>query len=504
MSAKKNSKIKKIVLRQSSIKWKLMLFAALLCAVIIMLVWFMNVRLLEPMYNRSIQNSLESTAQKYSELIQKYDTIIDETTVLGVNEDFYNEINEIASADTALAGKCLDISGPDGENLLHMHQFAGNCILHPTQKAMFGGSDVINWNTQGTVAMRQIVLESGDMSLTLSQDDKDQRVVAVNINNEYTLFVSTDLDRIGQAASIIQMQMPIIAAVVLAVALIGAFLFSRRFLKPILEISSAAKKVAAGDYTAKVHSRTSDEIGMLAKDFNTMSNEIARSAQLQRDIIANISHDLRTPLTLIKGYAETLRDLSGDDKQKRNEQLNVIVDETDRLSGLVNGVMELSKMSSGTNMPNKMNFDIAQLCEEVAMLYEDVCEKHGYTLEINTPMPCEVNADPEQISRVIHNFMANALHHIGEDKLLQISCLPQSDKSVKIEVTDHGEGIAPEDLPHIFDRYYRARKSFGKQGTGLGLSIAKAILQNHNLAYGVQSTQGQGSTFWFSVTQVGA
>ncbi len=496
---KKIEKAKKFAQKQSSIKWKLMLFAALLCAVVIALVWVMNVQLLVPMYNRNIQSSLESTAQKYTQLIEKYGVITDDTTSFGVDEAFYNEINLIANADASLAGKCLDISGSDGENLLHMHQFAGNCILHPTQKNMFGSSDYVNWNTQGTVAMRKIVLENGDMSYTLSQDDKEQRVVAVNINNEYTLFVSTDLDRIDQAAGIIQTQMPIIAAIVLAFALVGAFLFSRRFSKPILEISSAAKKVAAGDYTATVQSRGNDEIGMLANDFNTMSNEIARSAQLQRDLIANISHDLRTPLTLIKGYAETLRDLSGDDKQKRNEQLNIIVDETDRLSTLVSGVMELSKMSSGTSKPNKMNFDIAQLCEEVAMLYEDVCEKNGYTLKIDTPLPCEVYADPQQLSRVIHNFMANALQHVGKDKMLFISCLPQGNKNVKIEVTDHGAGIAPEDLPHIFDRYYRARESSGKQGTGLGLSITKAILQNHNMAYGVQSTQGVGTTFWFSI-----
>ncbi len=485
-----------------SIRWKLVLFALALCALVIVLVWVMNVQFLVPMYNSNIQNSLENTAQKYADLIEKYGDITDENTLIGVNEQFYTEINEIAATDENLAGKCLDISDASGQNLLHMHQFAGNCILHPVNQNMFGSSNTPSWNTSGTVAMRRYVIENGNMSYTLSQDDKDQRVLAMNINNDYTLFVSTDLDRIDQAASIIQMQMPIIAAVVLLIGFVGAVLFSNRFSKPILEISNAAKKVAAGDYSARVNNKNSDELGVLANDFNTMAHEISRSAQLQNDLIANISHDLRTPLTLIKGYAETLRDLTGDDKQKRNEQLGVIIDETDRLSSIVNSVMELSKISSGTLAMKKMTFDIAQMCEEVAELYMDVCHKNGYILEITTPTPCEVNADPEQISRVIHNFMSNALHHIGEDKILQIRCLPEDDKSVKIEVIDHGRGIAPEDLPHIFDRYYKARSSFGKQGTGLGLSISKAILQNHNLAYGVVSSVGQGSTFWFKMNIV--
>ncbi len=495
---KDSNKMKKL----SSIRWKLMLFAIILCIVVILLVWVMNVQLLVPMYNNSIESSLESTAQKYMSLIVEHGDIQDESTDNGINAQFFEQINLVASQDNDLAGKCLDISDSSGNNILHMHQFAGNCILHPVQKNMFGDSGYINWNTQSTVAMRKIVLENGDAAFTLNQEYHDQRVTAKNINGEYTLFVSTDLDRIDQAAQIIQMQMPMIAVVVLLIGIAGAVLFSRRFSKPILEISNAAKIVAAGDYNVRIKSKGNDEIAVLANDFNTMAHEISRSSQLQKDLMANISHDLRTPLTLIKGYAETLRDLTGDNKEKRNEQLNIIVDETDRLSGIVNGVMELSKISSGTRLPEKMNFNIAQLCEEVALLYEDVCEKNGYKLIIDAPVECEVFADPEQLSRVIHNFMSNALHHIGNDNVLKISCLPQDDKSVKIEVTDHGQGIAPEDLPHIFDRYYRARESSGKQGAGLGLSISKAILQNHNLRYGVHSKLGQGSTFWFSINLV--
>ncbi len=484
-----------------SIKWKLMMFSVLLCAVVIALVWLMNVQLLMPLYNRNIQNSLDQVADTYGKLVLSYESIEDENSSNGINEAFYEEINALALGDSRLSGICLDISDENGQNLLHMHQFSGNCILHPTTKNFVGSGEAPTWNTHSTISLRQTVLNQGDMSFTLTQNDKDQRVVAKNLNDTYTIFVSKDLTRIDEAASIIAMQMPFIAGIVLFIGLIGAFIFSRRFSLPILEISNAAKRVAQGDYSVSVKRKSDDEIGLLADDFNKMSYEVSRSQQLQQELISNISHDLRTPLTLIKGYAETLKDISGNDEQKRNSQLSIIIDETDRLSGIVNGVMELSKINSGNNTPTKVSFDLAQMCEEVALLYEDICIKNNFELSIIANTPCTVTADADQISRVLHNFLSNALHHVGCDGFIQISCTPQINGTTLVEVTDHGDGIQPQDLPHIFDKYYRARASMGKVGTGLGLSISKAILQTHGFAYGVKSTVGSGSTFWFVATQ---
>ncbi len=484
-----------------SIRWKLMLFAILLCAVVTGLIWLMNVQLLVPTYNRNIETSLEQTAQKYKAIIEKYGVIEDPLVSGYINEDFYEEINAVAAEDTELAGKCLDISGADGTNLLHMHQLGGNCLLHPVHVSVFGMSnDTINWDTSSTQKLRLLILRDGDGAFTLVEGDKEQRVVAKNIDDNYTLFISTDLARIDEAAGIIQSQMPFIVGAVLIVGIIGAFLFSRHFSKPLSSISNAARRVATGDLRARASVEQNDELGALASDFNIMADEIARTAQLQRDLTANISHDLRTPLTLIKGYAETIRDLTGSNKDKREEQLNVIIDETDRLSSLVSGVMELSKVTSGSQKSDILHFDMAQLCEETAFLYDDMCKRNGYKLEINTPEECMVYADPGQMSRVIHNLLANAIHHIGEDNTIIINCAPLPNGDTRVEISDHGEGIAPEDLPYIFDKYYRSRASSGKVGTGLGLSITKAILQNHAFAYGVESCIGKGSTFWFTVS----
>ncbi len=494
MSFKKNNFKTK---NKGSIRKQLTIYTIILLAFVIALFWLISIQLLEPVYNNNIKRSLNSTAEKYSEIIEKYGIIEDENSLDGINEDFYYEINAIAMDDENLSGKCMDISDSDGINILHMHQLGSECLLHPTKESMFGEKNNADWNTSSTIGLRVLTMENGELDVTVTEGDNRQRVIGETAG-DYVLLVSTDLQRIDEATMILQTQMPYIAFFVLFAGIIGAFIYSRRITKPISDISSAARKMAVGDYSARVQKLSGGELGTLAADFNTMANEVERTSQLQGELLANISHDLRTPLTLIKGYAETVRDISGENAQKRNAGMNIIIDESDRLSGLVNSVLELSKISSNTQPMNLVQFDLAQLCEEAASVYEDICRKNNYYLHVDTPQSCEIVADPDQISRAIHNLLGNAVHHVGNDGFIGISCTRLPDR-IRVSITDHGEGIPQEDLPHIFDRYYRTRASAGKTGTGLGLSITKAILQNHGFLYGANSTVGVGSEFYFEI-----
>ncbi len=483
--------------KKGSIRRRLIIYTILLFALVIALFWVINVQLLEPFYNLNIENSLKETADKYAGVIERYGDIEDATAPDGINAQFYDEINLIAMHDENLSGKCMDIANSSGINILHMHQMASECLLHPTKDSMFGDWRDEDWNTNSTIALRLLTMENGELNVTVNEGENRQRVVGQTVGN-YVILVSTDLQRIDEATSILQTQMPVIAIFVLLIGIIAAYIFSHSMAKPITDISVAARKMASGDYSARVQKPISGEIGTLAQDFNTMANEVQRTSALQNDLLANISHDLRTPLTLIKGYAETVRDLTGENKQKRNEQLNIIMDESDRLSGLVSNVLELSKFSSNTQQMHLVKFDLAQLCEEAASVYEDICTKSGYNLQVNTQGVCEVVADPEQLSRALHNLLSNALRHVGEDGFIGIECIKLPDR-LRVSVIDHGEGIPEHELPHIFDRYYRTRASSGKVGTGLGLSITKAILQNHGFNYGVLSEVGKGSEFYFEV-----
>ena len=161
--------------------------------------------------------------------------------------------------------------------------------------------------------------------------------------------------------------------------------------------------------------------------------------------------------------------------------------------------MELSKVSSGAEKLNPVDFDMSQLCFEVAGRYDAVCEQNGWTLQLEANKECMVRADPAMMERVLHNLLGNATHHMGADGVFVLRAIPMPNGGCRVEVEDHGPGIPPEELPHLFDRYYRARQDAGKTGTGLGLSITKAILQQHDFPFGVNSTIGKGSTFWFEM-----
>ena len=490
------------------IVWKLTAFILLLCVLLLALVMQLSIRLLEPMYNRRVLADLNRTADHYAAILQKYDAFItyDENGIVVINSALMDELRE--SSDL-LTGKCLDIADASCSLLVGSHQLQnGRCLLHPLRgsAAVFGEPET-KWDSTAAVNLRATVFVEGDLQFILPDDPVlpgidaktgiRQMVVCRNIENRYSLILSTDLERVEQAADVMRMQMPIIAAVLLAVSAAASIALSRWFTRPILAVSDAAREMAKGNYAVRVRPKTNDELGALAENFNTMAREVERTAELQRDLIANVSHDLRTPLTLIKGYAETVRDLTGDDAEKREAQLSVIVDETDRLSALVNSVMELSRYSSGAQKPNWVRFDLAQLCDEAASRYENLCAQNGYTFALETNEPCPVTADPDGMSRVVHNLLANAMHHIGPDGQVCLRAKRLADGSVRVEVEDHGAGIAQEDLPHLFDKYYRSRADAGKVGTGLGLSITKAILIQHGFAFGVDSEVGKGSTFWF-------
>ena len=488
---------------------KLMLFMCLFSAFVLGLVWFFSTQLLQPLYNRYIYTHLSAQVNTLAALIEASEDPISRRPLqlsgsrVQLNWDFWNQVNALAAEGKLdFHNSCVDIAD---STLQYVIGFEGlyPCLLHETSGSLR------NWvvgenefDTSNMIAIRRIVAEQGSCNVTVNgAGDTQQLVVGKRASNgengNYTVILSASLARVGEAAVVMGKLMPVLLAVLLAFSVGGAWWFSRWFTRPLTKLSHAARQMADGNYKVRVDVPTTDEIGLLAQDFNHMAGQVNRAAQLQRDLLANVSHDLRTPLTLIKGYAETVRDLTGSEPEKRTEQLNVIVDETDRLSGLVNSVMELSKVSSGTDQPQRVTFDIAQLCEEVAQRYDALCAQNGCRLQLQAAAPCDVLADPAMMERVLHNLLGNALHHIGEDGIFLLRVLPLAGGGARVEVEDHGAGIAVEDLPYIFDRYYRSRSDAGKVGTGLGLSITKAILQSHGFRFGVDSTLGQGSVFWF-------
>lgn len=313
------------------------------------------------------------------------------------------------------------------------------------------------------------------------------------------IYIESSLEMIDATSDIIKTQLFYITIILFELAFIITLFISSRLSKPIANITNTAKRFAEGDYTAKFEDSSYVETKELAKVLDKARKEVSKVSDLRRDLIANVSHDLRTPLTIIKSYAEMIKDISGNNPAKRDEHLQVIIDESDRLSALVNSLMELSKLESGNMELEYSVFSINEKLDEVMQRYALLCENDGYdiTLEKDEDRVCK--ADVAKLEQVLYNLINNAVNYCGEGKKISVKQI-NKDNSVRIEVHDDGAGIPKDQLPLIFDRYYRnERHKRDKVGTGLGLSIVKEILKMHNFPFGVSSEEGKGSVFWFEI-----
>ena len=491
--------------RTVGIRGQLMWFLCFICLLLLVLFWFLCTQLLEPLYTTHIQKQLTEQADA---IVQKLDDAIADGQTLSywgfgsqlyVNSQFFNQLSSEIYENGGMSSFCVDISDVTLRQIFKVENLS-YCNLHRTRPTD-ENSELPSYSTAR--AMRQLCRETGSCVRKINPPTPSGTVELMvgrtTSDGSYTVLVTTSLMHVSEAGEVMSTVLPLAAALIFAFSMSAAWLFSEWFTKPLRQLSGAARQVAQGDYAVQVETNRRDELGDLAQEFNHMAKEVQHAAQMQRDLLANVSHDLRTPLTLIKGYAETARDLNYDNQERRTEELNIIIDETDRLSGLVNSVMELSKYSSGTLPPQKTRFDLAELARDVLGKYTDRSVKEGFLLAAEGLEEAEVNADPAQMERVLPNLVSNAIAHLGSRGLVTIRLSAVQDGMLRAEVIDNGSGIPESELPHLFDRYYRARSDEGRQGNGLGLSIVKAILVAHSADFGVRSAEGVGSTFWFEL-----
>ena len=318
--------------------------------------------------------------------------------------------------------------------------------------------------------------------------------------NEANLYIFSPLYPVSSTVSILRHQLFYVTALTLVLAFTLAIYFANRISKPIKSMTDTAKEMGKGNYGVKFKGGHYSEIVELADTLTNASRELEKTDMYQKDLIANVSHDLRTPLTMIKSYAEMIRDLSGDNPEKREAHLNVIIDETNRLNTLVNDMLNMSKMQSRSITIERSNFDIKATAESLLASYDILAEQEGYKIKFNCPAPIIVNGDEAKIKQVLSNLITNAVKYCGEDKEIIIN-IRKTGRKMRCEVIDHGAGIAPDEINHVWERYYKSSTHHVRptEGSGLGLSIVKEILTLHRANYGVNSKLGKGSTFWFEM-----
>lgn len=316
-------------------------------------------------------------------------------------------------------------------------------------------------------------------------------------DDEYMLVQRANITPLDTMITMLENQALFISVALLILSLVLAAIMAKLITKPLEQINKAAKRLALGKYDVEFTGKGCRETDELADTLNFAARELSKNDKLQKELISNVSHDIRTPLTMIKGYSEVMRDIPGENTP---ENIQVIIDEATRLTELVNDALDLSKIQSGARVPNMHEFCLSDMLRSTMYRYEKLTKQDGYSITLEIDKDVYVVADNTMILQVIYNLINNAINYTGDDKSVVVTQTVNRD-TVKVSVTDTGAGISEEDIPLIWDRYYKVDKVHRRAtvGTGLGLSIVKGILEIHNATYGVNSKLGRGSTFWFEL-----
>ncbi len=298
-----------------------------------------------------------------------------------------------------------------------------------------------------------------------------------------------------------------VGVIVILLAALVSLNVSQKLTSGLKNLSSTAVRFSKGDFNVEFENAEYQELASLSDTLNSVRDEVKKSGDFQRDLLANVSHDLKTPLTMIKAYASMIREISGNNPEKRDKHLQVIIDEADRLTGLVNDVLNVSKLTSNLDEIKFKVFNLTEYLYGIINKFEYLQETQGYTFMVDIDPNLYTRADEEKIGQVIYNLLGNAVNYTGSDKTVYISLkLNLSDERIKLSIRDTGKGIAKDDLQDIWNRYYRVKENHQRPvkgtGLGLGLNIVKIILKNHSFDYGVESELDKGSTFWVDFPSV--
>lgn len=347
----------------------------------------------------------------------------------------------------------------------------------------------------------------GELNMTLTNTKTQQEMIIYgklikdNLSNYY-LYINSPLEPYDSLIRFFANQYLFYMLIIAIISVVLATFLSNKLTGPIVNMKKSADILATGNYDVHFDNSYYNELNDLANTLNDATSKLSKVDELRKDLIANVSHDIKTPLTMVKAYAEMIMDISGDNKQKREEHLNVIIGEVDYLDHLVSDMSELSKLQSGNYILQQANFDIVKVIKEILNIYQVLINDQHIDCKYIGDDSVIVYADEIKIKQVIQNFVSNAIKHTQDDAKLIIKVI-KLDDAIRVEVIDNGQGIKEDELPYIWDRYYKIDKSFrrNQQSSGLGLAIVKAILDAHGASYGVISEQGKGSCFYFELVQ---
>ena len=483
-------------MKVKSFKTKLWLYFALFTAIIFSVLWLLQIVFLQGFYNQMLIRSTKSAAEK---IVKNSDS-----------ENITEVIDNITRGNSLLVyitdsdGNVLYISdeykNTHKENGLKEREAEQKGLVEPEQKGMGekfkkhnGGYRSLPENFESFLDS----LKSSGSGVTEYSNDclyvYGAYIDFYGVDGKAVLYVSTTLNAVGSTVTIIGYQLAIVTAFSLVIGFVLAWFIARRFAKPVSSLSEKAKSLGEDTKKSDFKKGFCSELDELSNTLDETNEKLKKSKSFQHELLANISHDLRTPLTMIKGYAESVSDM-GDDEEQRRADAAIIIREADRLTALVNEILEYPELESDGRTDDFVILDYSKLVNKVADNFESLYKRDGGVIDRNIDENVLVNGNGGRLERAVYNLSDNAVRHTGDCKKIRIELRAVGGKAV-LSVIDFGEGIAQEELEAIWDRYYTSRQRGGKGVSGLGLAIVKQITTLHGGACFAQSEPGKGSSF---------
>lgn len=350
--------------------------------------------------------------------------------------------------------------------------------------------------------------------------DKQYLTYTAALDSGGVVRVSSQLDFINNTANATTRQVSLLAGATFLLIIIVLYLFVRRFTDPIKEMNRVTRDMANMDFSQKCTAKTNNELSELSDNINTLSASLDKTLRdlqeknrqleadieherqletMRREFVSNASHELKTPIAIVQGYAEGLKLGIQNNTASNEEYCDVILEETHRMNRLVNDMLELSKYEAGAYPLEQRPFDVRKFMEESTAAYDILAREKGAALRIDAPEELIGYGDPEKLEMVVHNFVSNALAHAEGEKRVEVTAA-EAENGCLVTVFNTGQPIDENELPNIWQSFYRADKSRSRsQGRhGLGLSICKAILELHQAPYGAENKE-DGVAFWFEI-----
>ncbi len=456
--------------KKRSLALSILSYFILFSIAILIFLWVFQILCLNAFYKVSrkkiINNSINYLSKNYDE--ENFEEIFDE---ISINNDICIELvknGKIEYTSSSIDKKCMS------RNNYGLFDFQNKFIRN---KLNYSEDEIINPNFNNKTL-----------------------VAGVRLDKNTYLFVNTSLVPLDDSIKQLKSQFIYIAIIILFISVLAAYFISKRLSIPIIRINNKAKKIGEKDYSVVFENNTNIlELDELGTTLNNATKELAKTDELRRELMANVSHDLKTPLTLIRAYAEAAKDIDSDKKEKREKDLDIIVSETERLSLLVNDILVLSKLESNSIKVELENLNLKQLINSIINKFE-ILKSDGYKFIVNCEDNIIVNSDKKKLEQVIYNLVNNAINYAGEDMTVCINVI-KNYNNIRVEVIDHGKGISSDKLNLIWDKYYKVDKTHkrNKYGTGLGLSIVKSICISLDYNYGVESEVNKGTKFYFDI-----